>query len=399
MRRLFALWALATTLVASACGTEIGPTTPVVKPPVDTTPKPPTIASVVVVGTTAMVVGESASVPRVEVTKSDGTKEYPSVQLSSTAPSVVIVTATAMKAVAPGTAQVTASYPGYTVTPLSVTVAPRPVTVIETAIRGDSVTEAPRKVQLRLIRKFSDGTEQELSATWSYPNPDYVFGEVSSTGLVTPHGIGIVHVYASYQGVQYNFQVRVVGTPWSRWLLPGLVKDLARSTVASDGTVWRWADGVTTVWHNSTIPHEEAVAGLEIIDSTAKANGTKFSYTFVADSASARVKITFEGPLTPKHDVAHCGSAESKMENYALVSGLIWIVPESRCITRLTIAHEVVHVFGINGHTSPGTDVLSAPDPATPNSPSSVWKMTPTLAQTIHWTLTVVLPGTIPVEP
>lgn len=399
MRRLVSVLALAIALIApaifiSACGSSgDGPVAVIPPPPpVDTTPKSPTIVSFAVIGTMAMVVGDSVAAPQVEATLSNGTKQAVSsstIVLGSTAPSVVALTATSMKAVSPGTAQVTATYPGFTVTPLSVVVTPRPVTVLSTEIVGDTTTEAPRKVQLRLVRKYSDGTEKDLVAAWTYPNLDYLFGEVSPTGVVSTNGLGVVHVYASYEGVQYSHQVRIDGTPRSKltsvsdasWVL---VKSASARNSLGNIVVWRLKDGVTKVWANSAIPWQNVVDGLDILVNTIK--GGKFSYTFVGDSASSDVWLSFEGPTTPAPTVDHCGLAGGVIIDNTWSKGFIWLKPT--CVDKITIAHEMTHIIGPRNHTLPNTDILSPP---------GVWSMSKDLADALNLIMSLQ-PGTILID-
>jgi hypothetical protein len=76
-----------------------------------------------------------------------------------------------------------------------------PVTVASIALAGlSSVVGIGQAVKLTANARMSDGTTQDVSlqATWSSSNPSVA--TVSSSGLVTPQGVGSSDITATYQG-------------------------------------------------------------------------------------------------------------------------------------------------------------------------------------------------------
>lgn len=378
--------ALVASLIVNACGTDGGNPTGAVTPPVSEVK----VVSITVSGDATLVVGTTKQYSAIAKYSDGSQKDVTSMASWGALPSTVIsVSAGAATALQIGNVQVTATF-GAVSSTMSVVVQSPPVVFVSAAIVGDTTLEAPIQKQYRLVGKYSDGSEKDLIATWSYPNPDYLFGEVNATGVLTPHGLGIVHVQATYQGVLYTLSVRIIGTLRSK-MAPvsdiswALVKSASATNGAGNTILWRLKDGVTKVWANPIIPRQNVVDGLDLLVATIK--GGRFSYTFVVDSAASDVWLSFEGPTTPAPIANHCGVAGGVVnDNNTRVKGFIWLKPE--CLDKTTIAHEMAHVIGPNSHTPPNTDILS---------PGGVWSMSKDLADALN--LIMSLPsGTILID-
>jgi hypothetical protein len=214
---------------------------------------------------------------------------------------------------------------------------------------------------------------------------------------VIPANLGTFQVTAKYAGVTDSLPVRIVGTSWSQ-AFPGLSTDqkawVKAFVLNTDGVLYRWgvpSVPITTikVWAQAGVPAQNLQDAVDKI--RLQSNGS-VNYVVAADSASAQVWIVYD-PSTVQLDPCGWGGGYSvDFTTHTITRGLVRLRPSSanECADKVVLAHELLHVLNLMGHTAPGTDLLS---------PSGVWQTTANLGVLISVVSSTVPGGTILIDP
>ena len=301
----------------------------------------------------------------------------PGVVWASSDSTIATVGATGLvKAVAPGTATVTASYNGVTGTAQVVVKVP---TLVSVAIVGDSVQERAGWHQYKLVGKLSDGSERNLSdsATWSVQGPldPIVAGaEASGGGMIYIYTRGSFKVIATYKSLSGALGVVVTGTPRSRlvtmsdtvWVI------IMNHLRTGNGVIIRQDSTVASVW----IPTGIAQQDLNEAMAFWKNEDPRILFYQVPDSAGASVRYRFDPSFTWA-----CASGG--------MDGDIQVNPASlSCFDKETLAHEMGRWLGFQWDWKPDwSDIMSD---------RGVWKSDPLRTEVLQ-VLYSIPPYTIPV--
>ena len=197
-----------------------------------------------------------------------------------------------------GSAQVTATYQGFTASTMSFTVTPATLVSIAFSPANPTVA-AGTSAQVSVIGTYSDGTTQDLTGAASYASSSPAVATVNAAGLITGVSQGTDTITVSAGGQTSSFTVSVSSAVLtSIAVTPNPPANMPKGTTQQFTAIGSYSDG-TTQNLSTLVAWTSSATGTAIIDHNGLATATSLGTVSFTASYQGQTMTTSALSVTP----------------------------------------------------------------------------------------------------